>query len=406
MYLYWFERIVRLIVYQLKTVDEKAKQEWALPYWGYGRGAASDALPPAFLAEKLPDGTDNPLFVRERDAARNRGVPLPPQSTSPMQALNEATFSQKAHPGLTVGFGGARTEWNHFNDDPDAAPGQLEITPHGTVHTDVGGRGGFMSSFDTAPLDPIFWLHHANIDRLWVVWLAQGSRTNPTEVRWQNEQFHFHDENGADQSMTPADVLHTSGQLGYEYDDVSVPAGFAPVAMPVEPPPNPPELVGATDEEVRLTGHLERVRFELSRPAGPAGAFAGPAQGGPSHVYLNLEDVRGDENPGVSYGVFVNVADDDKDPTNDAHYVGNLPFFGIEKSRDIKRDHAGGHGGLRYAFDITDLYKRQQAEHLWDQEKVLVTIAPLEETAAHAAFESERTEHSPVTIGRISLFYQ
>jgi tyrosinase len=405
MYLYWFERIVRSIVLQLKSVDDKTKREWALPYWGYGKGAASDALPPAFLVPKLPDGADNPLLVGERGAARNRGVPLPSRSTSSAEALNEPTFSQRALPGLPVGFGGARTAWNHFTDDPDAAPGQLEITPHGSVHTDVGGRGGFMSAFDTAPLDPIFWLHHANIDRLWVVWLARSDRSNPTSARRLNEQFQFHDESGANQSMTPKDVLHTSRQLGYEYDDVTIPAGFAPVAMPVEPPPNPPELVGATNEEVRLTGRLERVSFGLSRPAGPAGAFAERAVSGPSHVYLNLEDVRGEENPGVSYGVFLNMPDDEMDFSN-AHYVGNLPFFGIEKARDTNRDHAGGHGGLRYAFDITDLYNRLQTEHVWNQEQVSVSIAPLQDTVADEAFEQEETEHPPITIGRISLFYQ
>ena len=29
---------------------------------------------------------------------------------------------------------------------------------------------------DTAALDPIFWLHHANIDRLWSVWIARDQK--------------------------------------------------------------------------------------------------------------------------------------------------------------------------------------------------------------------------------------
>jgi tyrosinase len=35
---------------------------------------------------------------------------------------------------------------------------------HGGVHIWVGGA---MSSVATAPADPIFWMHHANLDRLW-----------------------------------------------------------------------------------------------------------------------------------------------------------------------------------------------------------------------------------------------
>jgi hypothetical protein len=38
--------------------------------------------------------------------------------------------------------------------------------PHGTVHVNIGGDMGVMNS----PNDPIFFLHHANVDRLWNRW--------------------------------------------------------------------------------------------------------------------------------------------------------------------------------------------------------------------------------------------
>jgi tyrosinase len=41
-----------------------------------------------------------------------------------------------------------------------------------------------MSGFNTAARDPIFWLHHANIDRLWEAWLALEDHANPTGSRW------------------------------------------------------------------------------------------------------------------------------------------------------------------------------------------------------------------------------
>jgi hypothetical protein len=37
---------------------------------------------------------------------------------------------------------------------------------HGGVHVWVGGS---MSTIPTAPADPIFWMHHANSDRLWAL---------------------------------------------------------------------------------------------------------------------------------------------------------------------------------------------------------------------------------------------
>ena len=59
------------------------------------------------------------------------------------------------------------------------------------VHVLVGGSDpnsnlpGLMSDPDTAGLDPIFWLHHANIDRLWEVWRQNPTRrmrTRPTRT--------------------------------------------------------------------------------------------------------------------------------------------------------------------------------------------------------------------------------
>jgi tyrosinase len=46
---------------------------------------------------------------------------------------------------------------------------QLERGPHGAVHTGIGGDMLMM----TSPNDPIFFLHHAQVDRLWTIWQAQ-----------------------------------------------------------------------------------------------------------------------------------------------------------------------------------------------------------------------------------------
>jgi tyrosinase len=44
-----------------------------------------------------------------------------------------------------------------------------------------GRQGGSTGSIPTAPADPIFWMHHANIDRLWWQWQTspQGQGKNP-----------------------------------------------------------------------------------------------------------------------------------------------------------------------------------------------------------------------------------
>ena len=69
-----------------------------------------------------------------------------------------------------------------------------------------------MGGFDTAGLDPIFWLHHANIDRLWDVWLGQPGRANSTEAAWLTGlTFKFHDENAVPLTQDSKDVTDQQG---------------------------------------------------------------------------------------------------------------------------------------------------------------------------------------------------
>ena len=78
---------------------------------------------------------------------------------------------------------------------------------HGSVHIWVGGT---MSDASISPADPVFWLHHANLDRLWWVWYNSpaGNHQNPGLT-------------GADAVMDPwtyteADVRNIA-TLGYTY---------------------------------------------------------------------------------------------------------------------------------------------------------------------------------------------
>ncbi|MBC7658247.1 MAG: tyrosinase family protein [Chitinophagaceae bacterium] len=70
-------------------------------------------------------------------------------------------------------------DFEHFHSFPpltiDSLPtqveeGDFERTPHDSVHNGVGGK---MSNPSDSPVDPIFWLHHSNIDRLWGMWLSK-----------------------------------------------------------------------------------------------------------------------------------------------------------------------------------------------------------------------------------------
>src|SRR4051812_16472967 len=77
-----------------------------------------------------------------------------------------------------------------------------------------------MRSVNLAARDPIFWLHHCNVDRWWNQWLALGGgRANPTGSLWRNQTFRFIGAGGQLITMSASQVLDTAAQLNYLYDD-------------------------------------------------------------------------------------------------------------------------------------------------------------------------------------------
>ena len=46
------------------------------------------------------------------------------------------------------------------------------MSVHGRYHVLIGGQNGHMSSVPVAAFDPIFWLHHCQIDRWFAIWQA------------------------------------------------------------------------------------------------------------------------------------------------------------------------------------------------------------------------------------------
>jgi len=78
---------------------------------------------------------------------------------------------------------------------------------HGGVHIWVGGT---MSNAAVSPADPVFWLHHANLDRLWWKWYQSpaGNHQNPPLT-------------GSDAVMDPWTYTETDvrniATLGYTY---------------------------------------------------------------------------------------------------------------------------------------------------------------------------------------------
>lgn len=84
---------------------------------------------------------------------------------------------------------------------------------HNRVHRWVGGQMGVVP---TAPNDPVFFLHHANVDRIWAVWQIvhrnqnyQPMTNGPFGQNFRDPMYPW--------NTTPEDVMNHR-KLGYVYD--------------------------------------------------------------------------------------------------------------------------------------------------------------------------------------------
>lgn len=105
---------------------------------------------------------------------------------------------------ISRSFTSSRTASHVLQPDDATKFSVLEGFPHNKVHNCIGGVGaidpgpyGNMTNF-LSPVDPIFYLHHSNMDRLWDVWtrkqIAQGRPYRPDDrdlAAFMNDPFLF-----------------------------------------------------------------------------------------------------------------------------------------------------------------------------------------------------------------------
>jgi len=390
MYLAAFEAVIQ---------HHLGDDDWSLPYWfALDPDRASTAvLPPAFREARA----DNALFTEHRSVLANGGDPLPDVSGSVTQALEVEVFTTDS--GVASFGGGERSRPSFFGEEM----GAIEDTPHGFVHVVVGNdfdaqgntvREGWMGSFFTAGLDPIFWLHHANLDRLWQVWLdADPEHRNPPDddPAWFRTSFRFPAPGGGTRTFRVGDVLDPEA-LGYTYEDLSVPSTFlappgAPPAAPGDvpaggpadggigmggaeaPPPRRrvvPQVVGAT-QDVSLAAPSPAV-VELSEPSdlglGEADAAA------PTRVYLRLEGITGTA-AAPAYEVYVNLPAGSTGAEHPELLAGRLATFGLAEASTGDSVHGGA--GLTKVFEITRVRDALADRGGWDPARVAVSFEPV-----------------------------
>ncbi len=252
----------------------------ALPYWDY---YANPDIPSIFAAPTLGDGSPNPLYWANRKNGRVTGL-------------------------VYAAFDPSVTTFADGTSDGDTYESIVEENPHGEVHDAIGGD---MGAVPTAAADPVFWVHHCNVDRLWSAWLAAGAgRRMPS----QGDPYY-----GAAFSYDLARTWNAT--VAQANDTASFGYGWSSLALPVPPggslPPEPSvrvRLALAGPNGVTLDASGATVHVPLSTSVsgaapvdlvltdvqlGPAGADGGFS----FTVYVNLPATSTPENREIEYYV-------------------------------------------------------------------------------------------------------
>jgi Common central domain of tyrosinase/Kelch motif/Polyphenol oxidase middle domain len=180
--LYEFEGVIREVLHD---------EDFTLPYWNPVTGNPADLVVPAIFRD--PGAT---LYNGTRWPWVNGGERIDTlyKDWINLDALNETTYIDS--PNGNIGF------------NP-----RLDLNPHFLTHLALGGD---MADFATVGGDPLFYLHHSNIDRLWESWNRLG-HTNPTDPKYLNRTFAYGDRSGKRVDL-PVSAADRTAQLGYEYD--------------------------------------------------------------------------------------------------------------------------------------------------------------------------------------------
>lgn len=164
-FLAWHRPYILRYERELQAVDPSV----ALHYWRFDE-AAPTVFSVDFMGGPASSGlatfaATNPLATWSIDGLtgirRNPGF-TPAQSPAALGIRTET---------VTLALGGASNLYAAFRS--------MEGNPHGSIHGLTGG-GGWIGSVPTAARDPLFFMLHANVDRLWAKWQWLFSRDDET----------------------------------------------------------------------------------------------------------------------------------------------------------------------------------------------------------------------------------
>ncbi|CAA3006930.1 polyphenol oxidase, chloroplastic-like [Olea europaea var. sylvestris] len=350
-YLYFFEKICQ------NLIDDDT---FALPFWNWDAPGGMQ-IPPIYnsgVASPLYDCLRNPAHlpptVIDLDWPNN-DVSVNPdiQIKYNLAIMYKQMITQSKTP---IDFFG--TPFRAGDDLPTVnAAGTIEQTPHNNLHSWTGtvvdpNNTIDMGAFYSAARDPIFYAHHANVDRMWTIWLNQLKGTNITDPDWLDAYFIFYNEEAKPVRVRIQDCLNTT-TLGYTYEDVSIPwldAKPKPRAKAKTLPSAPdPAQVFPTTLDKPITVIVKRPKKSGS---------------GSSEEILVIEGIEFDKRDYVKFNVYINEDDVNACRPDNTEYLGSFT--------NVPHGHRMG-AKTNKQFRISEVLEELGASNY---DRVLVTLVP------------------------------
>ncbi len=143
----------RAYLLELENALREIRCNVTIPFWDW-KSTSAQGIPEACKSptyvNRLGATVDNPLYHGPIAPSAGGGF------TTRRSDINTVSFADLADAAAT------NQSESNFNNFANTLNGL-----HGSVHVRFSGS---MTSVDYAGFDPVFWLHHANVDRLWANW--------------------------------------------------------------------------------------------------------------------------------------------------------------------------------------------------------------------------------------------
>ncbi len=301
LYIWHFEKIVRKL---------SGKQDFALPYWAYTNNNVADKIMPEMLRN-----SQSSLYESCRYDSLNMGQPL---NGEILRAVDITKLMKY-------------TDYITFCNNMNAAP-------HGAMHDYIGAGNdttgtlrfnnpitgtitntGLMGWVPTAGFDPVFWLHHSNIDRVWQQWTnsENGQMVTLEQLKSVEWPYVFFDENGKKVEYTMEEVIKIIYDMDYDFDDTKVKSKETKPLVKS----TPIRQIATLTEDVKVARDITGIKVDRLLTSSHSSSFD----------KINMEvNVSFNKVPRGVYEVYINIPSGETYHPSSKYFVGFMNFFGFD----------------------------------------------------------------------------